>query len=119
MDFQQIIDHYIAYWTGYVDFSGKTSRPGYWWAFLCNFVVSFLVGLVAGFTGLTILSTLFTYATIIPGLAIGIRRLRDAGKHWAWIFINFVPLVGQIVYIVMLCQPSARKSSSRVIDADF
>ncbi|MEY4356563.1 MAG: hypothetical protein RLZZ89_1631, partial [Cyanobacteriota bacterium] len=29
------------------------------------------------------LTTLYTIATIIPGISIVIRRLRDAGKAWA------------------------------------
>ena len=48
--------------------------------------------------------TLFSLVTFIPNLAITVRRLRDAGFHWAFIFIKFVPSVGPIILIVLLCQ---------------
>ena len=39
---------------------------------------------------------------IIPQLAIDIRRLRDFGKNWKWVFINFVPILGWILWIIWL-----------------
>ena len=97
---------YLDMWRGYFDFSGRTTVRGYWMATLFNFIFSFVVGLVDGLLGLGILATLYSIAVFIPGLAMSIRRLRDAGKSWGWYFINFVPLVGWIIFIVMLCKPS-------------
>lgn len=107
------INHYIEMWKNYFNFSGRTTVPGYWWAFLCNFVVSY----ICGFLG--ILGTIYSLAALIPGLAIGIRRLNDAGKHWAWIFINFIPVVGQIIYIVLLCKPSVPATIEASNPAEF
>ena len=44
-------------------------------------------------------------AVMLPTLAVSVRRLRDAGLHWAWIFISFVP-GGSIALIVLWCQPA-------------
>lgn len=111
------MQEYIDFWKNYFNFSGRTSRRGYWMAYLFNFLASFVIGFVAGFSGLDILATIYTYAIMIPSLAIGVRRLRDAGKHWAWIFINLIPLVGQIIFIVMLCQPSVAAPAQNTYDA--
>ncbi len=101
------MQHYIAYWTNYFNFSGRTTRTGYWMAWLFNCIVSLLLGFVTGLIPkLAFVTTIFSVACIIPGLAIAIRRLRDAGKGWGWIFINCVPLVGSIIFLVLLCQPS-------------
>ena len=100
------MQYYIDMWTNYFNFSGTTSRKGYWMAFLFNWVIALVIGLIAKAIGIGWLGTIYTYAAMIPGIAISIRRLRDAGKHWAWYFINFLPLVGQIIFIIMLCQPS-------------
>lgn len=100
------MQYYVEMWTRYFDFSGRTSRRGYWMAVLFNILASIVVGLLASILHISALTTIYTAATLIPGLALVIRRLRDAGKHWAWYFINFVPLVGQIVILVFLCQPS-------------
>ena len=98
---------YLDMWKNYANFSGRTSIRGYWMAFLFNVIVSTLIGFITGLIGFAILSSLYTLAALIPGLAITVRRLRDAGKHWAWIFINFIPIVGIIIFIVMLCKPTA------------
>lgn len=52
-------------------------------------------------------SILFLYclATMIPSLAIMIRRLRDAGFHWAFVFLTFVPYVN-LVLLVLLALPT-------------
>lgn len=97
---EKILNHYIAMWVNYANFSGRTTVPGYWWAYLANFIISFIMGYLG------ILGTIYSLAVLVPALAMAVRRLNDAGKHWAWIFINFIPLVGQIIFIVMLCQPS-------------
>ena len=102
---------YINYWKNYVNFTDRTSRRGYWMPFLFNVIIGFVVGII----GLEILTTLWSLATLLPGLGIAVRRLRDAGKHWAWIFINFVPLVGQIIFIVFLCKRSVPDDGTPVV----
>lgn len=49
-------------------------------------------------------SILFPYclATMIPSLAIMSRCLRDAGFHWAFVFLTFVPYVN----LVLLALPT-------------
>tara|TARA_B100001173_G_scaffold236593_1_gene206208 strand:+ start:320 stop:484 length:165 start_codon:yes stop_codon:yes gene_type:complete len=39
---------------------------------------------------------------IIPQVAIDVRRLRDFGKDWKWIFINLIPVFGWIVWFIWL-----------------
>ena len=48
----------------------------------------------------------YIFAALIPGLSLAIRRVNDAGKSWTWIFINLIPLLGAIWFLVILCQPS-------------
>ena len=101
------MQEYLDMWKNYANFRGRTSVRGYWMAFLFNVIASFVVGFIAGLLPvLSILSGLYTLAALIPGLALTVRRLRDAGKGWGWIFISFVPLAGVIILIIMLCKPS-------------
>ena len=94
-------------WKNYANFSGRTSVGGYWLAFLFNCVAATALGFIAMIApALAFISGLYSIAALIPGIAITVRRLRDAGKNWAWIFISFVPLVGVIIFIIMLCKPS-------------
>lgn len=103
-----IINYYVDMWRKFADFSGRTDIPGYWWASLVNFVITTILRNIPYVGGL------YALAVLIPGLSITVRRLNDCGKHWAWIFINCIPLVGQIIFIIMLCKPSV---DNKVIDA--
>ena len=49
---------------------------------------------------------IFGLAVFLPGLALVVRRLRDAGFHWALIFVGFVPFVGSIALLVLLAMPT-------------
>ena len=90
----------------YVTFSGRSSRSAYWyWA-----LFAFLVGLVAAILdmaiGTRILSLITSLALLLPGLAVGFRRLHDVGRSAWWILIALVPLIGVIVLLVFALQPS-------------
>ena len=95
---------YKKYWMGYVDFTGRSSRSDYWLAVLANTIVTIILFsiliVVIVFDSpdspyhiiLNILYLLvMTYfpASFIPSIAIQVRRLRDAGYHWALIFLTF------------------------------
>jgi membrane protein len=53
-----------------------------------------------------ILIILYAFATILPSLAIQVRRLRDAGYHWAYIFLHLGLGIGGIVLLILFCQPT-------------
>ena len=38
----------------------------------------------------------------IPQIAIDIRRIKDFGKDWKWIFINLIPIFGWILWFFWL-----------------
>ena len=112
---------YKKYWMGYVDFTGRSSRSDYWLAVLANTIVTIIlfsiliVGIVFDIPDspyhiiLNILYLLvMTYfpASFIPSIAIQVRRLRDAGYHWALIFLRFAFVIGDIVLLVLFCQPT-------------
>ena len=146
---------YKKFWTHYADFSSRSSRSDYWWAFLCHMIIivplfiifwasafgSILSAAVqdstygyesdpsailagAGFAVIFIfILILYALATFVPNLAIIVRRLRDAGYHWAFLFLyvgpfllSFIPVLNiiagivslpcSIALIVLLCQGS-------------
>lgn len=102
-----MIAAYQEFWTRAFDFSGRTARPPFWYTVLDNFIILFvLLMLATKVEAFAALYTLYVIATIIPSLSMVIRRLRDAGKAWPWIFISFVPFIGGIWLLVLNCQPS-------------
>jgi uncharacterized membrane protein YhaH (DUF805 family) len=85
----------------YATFEGTARRSEYWWFFLFNFIVSMVLALM-----IPKVSYVYSLVTLLPGIAVTIRRLHDTDRSGWWMLISFVPLVGAIVMIVFLCQDS-------------
>ena len=47
-----------------------------------------------------VLGIIFSLATLIPGIAVGIRRLHDTDRSGWWLLIAFVPFIGALVLLV-------------------
>ena len=91
----------------YFDVQGKTDKATFWKTFLVNFILSFVIGILAAIPVLGwIISTVYSLAVIVPGVTLTIRRLNDIGKSWPWIFISFVPCVGGIILLVFCLMDS-------------
>ena len=112
-----MINAYKNFFKGYVDFSGRSTRSEYWWIYLTNFILAvFLYMIIYSIVvsnpnsieaietvnSLTYFGIFWLVIFFLPGLALTIRRLRDAGFHWALIFITFIPWVGSIALLVLL-----------------
>ena len=110
-----MIDAYKLFWTKAFDFKGVSTRSQFWWAYLANvivltalyilFSIAYLINEVLG-TLAIFLYTAYQLGQLIPFISICIRRTRDMGKGWPWIFINLVLCLGTVYYIYLLCQPS-------------
>lgn len=90
----------------YADFSGRASRPEFWWWALFSLLASMVLGAISQW-----LSVLFFLATLVPYLAVTARRLHDTGRSGWMQLIGLIPLIGLIIMIVWLAQPG--KDSSR------
>lgn len=93
----------------YANFSGRARRSEYWYFTLgqvCLWLLFYAV-LLFGVTGedeTTIMITMSVFgllllATLLPTLAVSVRRLHDLGKSGGWYFLIFVPF-GSIVLLV-------------------
>ena len=115
-----MINAYKNFFKGYVDFTGRSKRSEYWWIWLTNMIL--LVPFYSAYFkalanprneaalmalgGIAIIYMIFGIALFLPGLALTVRRLRDAGFHWALIFIIFIPMVGALALLVLLAMPT-------------
>jgi len=91
--------------TNYANFQGRAGRSEFWWYVLFVIIVSVVLSLVDNLIfvhiiGTPILGPLFSLATIIPGLAVSVRRLHDKDKSGWFIFLTLIPLIGAIILIV-------------------
>lgn len=109
---------YLKCWQQYADFSGRARRKEYWMFVLFNaivaFVISFILGLIAGLTDIAALANLsyiYTLAVLIPSLAVCVRRLHDVGKSGWMYLICLIPVVGWIWLIILFCTDSQKGSN--------
>ena len=117
-----MIEAYKKFWKGYVDFTGRSTPSDLWSAYLAHLLIVFAgnwleavfesmvdeisSGLFAISVILFLIIFVFCIAAVLPCIAIAVRRLRDAGYNWPYIFVAFIPFVGGIILIVLLCKPT-------------
>lgn len=105
----------------YFDFSGRSDRTEYWW-----FCFSFWL-LVAGgvlldlaFLGSAVnavgeptgvFAPLAVLVSLIPCLAVTVRRLHDIERSGWWCLIGLIPVLGLIVMLVWMLSPGTRAAN--------
>ena len=126
-----MINAYKSFFKGYVDFAGRSTRSEYWWVWLGNMILyipfffaygNALANLrnesaLIALGGIAIIYMVIGLALLLPGLALTVRRLRDAGFHWALIFVAFVPFVGSIALLVLLAMPTKEEATPAISEA--
>lgn len=98
----------------YFTFSGRASRPEYWWFVLFVFLGGIAASLLDAlfFNSVTVrtdpdsvsvqdngpLGALFALATFIPGLSAGWRRMHDSGRSGLFLLYPLIVLFGIGMY---------------------
>jgi uncharacterized membrane protein YhaH (DUF805 family) len=106
------VDAIKSGFNNYVNFQGRARRSEYWFWVLFTFLLSIVASIIDGVLGIYLLAGLAMLATILPSIAVGVRRLHDTGRSGFWLFIALIPLVGAIVLIIFYVsdsQPGANK----------
>ena len=123
-----MINAYKNFFKNYAEFTGRSTRPDFWWVWLGNLILSIPFWIIYFYTvflsavmdsvsdsaseatfmvlGLVaIIYAIFYLAILVPTLALSVRRLRDAGFHWAFIFLRFAPM-GGIALLILFAMPT-------------
>ena len=134
-----MINAYKNFFKGYAEFTGRSTRSDYWWVWLGNFILSIPFWIIYFYTvflsavmdsvgetvseatfmvlGLVvIIYAVFFLAILVPTLALSVRRLRDAGFHWAFIFLRFAPM-GGIALLILHAMPTKEVASPAISEA--
>ncbi len=98
----------------YADFSGRSRRKEYWFFFLFANLIGVAAWFLDHFTGLIdpdthmgVFGGLATLVLLIPGIAVGVRRLHDTGRRGWWLLLALAPLIGAIVLLFFFLKDSA------------
>ena len=84
----------------YAEFTGTARRPEFWWFFLFQIIVLLVTGMIS-----SILYGIAALAMLLPGIAVGARRLHDIGKTGWLLLIGLIPLVN-LLLLYWFVQPS-------------
>ena len=104
---------YLGVLKQYATFEGRARRKEYWFFVLFYILVFLVLSAVDGLTGtynvdagVGLLGGLYILATLIPSLAVMVRRLHDTDRSGWWVLIGLIPLLGDLVLLVFMCLDS-------------
>jgi uncharacterized membrane protein YhaH (DUF805 family) len=116
--------YYISVLKNYATFSGRATRSEYWYFILFNLIFSIAASVLDkmfgtrydfddsyystyGYASTSVhigyINLLYTLAVLIPSLAVLVRRLHDTGKSGWYALLLFLPIIGWIWLLVLLC----------------
>jgi len=109
-----MIEAVKSFYGNYVNFAGRSPRSAYWWWVLFYVIIAVIIAMVEGgghgggmpgggfsynYSGGPI-AIVWSLVNLIPGIALGVRRLHDIDKSGWWLLIGLIPLVGAIILLV-------------------
>lgn len=114
------VNDFLAAYKRYAQFEGRSDRKEFWYFVLFYVIVSAILSVIdsmlfghtttvtdSGFSmtsNFTPLSGIFGLASLIPGIAVSVRRLHDINKSgWFYLFW-FIPLIGWIFLLIWYCK---------------
>ena len=127
---------YFTNWKNSFKFQGRSSRKDYWFFVLLNFLIyifSVLCSLAqsllyqysydTGNSFLEILSYLLSIFFVVPliiflgsvwvALPLTVRRIRDVGMKWQWIFFVSIPYIGFFFILIFLTRTSVEEINGK------
>lgn len=110
------VDAVKRYFSRYAEFRGHASRSEYWFSALFVFLSAFTLSILASIGGavgsdlaagfFVVLYIILALGTLVPSIAVAVRRIRDAGfSGWLYL-VSLVPFLGGIAVFVLLLLPT-------------
>jgi len=106
----------------YFEFTGRSRRKEFWMFALFLFILGIVASIVDHILGYGAVTTTsgpgsfnFSYTsygpltiilllgTIIPRIAVAIRRLHDTDRSGWWLLLILIPIIGWIILLVFYC----------------
>lgn len=91
----------------YAVFSGRAQRAQYWYFTLFSILAEIALEICDQALGtsnehLSLFSSLFSLAVLLPSLGVTVRRLHDIGRSGWWVLILLIPILGALVLLVFM-----------------
>jgi len=86
---------YLKVLKNYAVFEGRARRSEYWYYFLFYCIFAFVIAFISGMMKFQELYLLYILGSLIPSIAVGVRRMHDVNKSGWYILI---PIYNLILY---------------------
>ena len=87
------MNYYVKVLQNYFNLNGRARRSEYWYFVIFNVIISVTLTVFGEFTGLSIISSIYTLAMLAPSIAVAVRRMHDVGKSGWFVLIPIYNLV--------------------------
>jgi uncharacterized membrane protein YhaH (DUF805 family) len=91
---------YVKVLQNFANFNGRARRKEYWMFVLFNIIFGIVAQVIDGALGLRMhglpygwIYIIYSLAMLIPGIAVGVRRMHDVGKSGWYLLIPIYNLV--------------------------
>ena len=106
--------YYLHVLKNFANFNGRARRKEYWMYILFYYLILMLLVFLDNLFKITInefipygpLTIVYLLFSMIPTLAVAVRRLHDIGKSGWWMLISLVPFIGGIWLFILLVTDS-------------
>ena len=104
------------FFKNFANFKARSSRGAYWWWVLASALIAFVLGVVDGLVfgfdpeDMEAFSNIFSLATLVPNIALSVRRLHDVGRSGWWLLL-YLTVIGILVVLWWAIQPGERASN--------
>ncbi len=108
------MNDFIIPYRRYVDFSGRSDRKEFWYYLLFYVIVAAMLSVVdrtlfphtldGDGDYLQPLTSIFAIGSLVPSIAVSIRRMHDTGRSGWWVLIWLIPIIGWIWALVLCAQ---------------
>ena len=88
----------------YANLEGRATREEFWMFVLIVAIISVGLGVLVSLTSevMSALIGVFWLSILLPGIALGMRRLHDINKSGIWIFLPIIPGVACLVLLFLI-----------------
>lgn len=90
----------------YATFQGRAHREEFWMFTLIFLLIYIILCIIDYKLNTQYLALIFDLAMIVPGLAVGARRLHDTNRSGWWQLLAIIPIIGWIILIVWCAMDS-------------
>jgi len=108
------MNYYIKALKNYANFSGRARRKEYWMFVLFQILFVVAAAILDHVLGTTFkfleqplpygwVYLIYVLATVIPGLALAVRRLHDVNKSGWYYLMVLIPIIGSILVLIKFC----------------